>query len=52
MEEEPKPIAVLKGTIKVYKWDAEVETENGERYIIAPNSNGFVHWVELIRCHD
>jgi len=50
--EEEKPIAILRGTVKVYKWDAEVETEDGRRFIIAPNSNGFAHWVVLIPCRD
>ena len=47
--EEPEPIAVLKGTIKVYKWHAEIEVEGGERYVLAPNSNGWVHWLEFYR---
>ena len=46
MEEEPR--AVLRGTIRVYRYHAEIETEDGQQFVLSPNSNGFVHWVELI----
>jgi len=48
-EEPEKPLAVLKGTIKIYKWHAEVEESDGKRYVIAPNSNGWVHWIVFYR---
>jgi len=45
--EEP---VVLKGVVKVFKYHAEVETEEGVRYVIEPYSNGWVHWLDLHRC--